>query len=132
MRYGTLWQELKEKRPDVRIEKRISRFPQQDPAKLGECMSEYQMSIEQIISEVKKICEQAGVEHLYLFGSYAVGDAAEISDIDFYVKGAPDMRSIRERTDRIPTLKTIDFFDYDACKNPNLREDMELYGKEIY
>lgn len=95
-------------------------------------MSPYQMTIEEIVAEVRDICEQQGVEHLYLFGSYAAGNPTDSSDVDFYVKGAGNMELLREKTEKIPTLKTIDLFDYDRCRNPYLKKDMDLYGKEIY
>lgn len=98
-------------------------------------MSRYQMTTEQIISKVTDICRRYNVDHLYLFGSYAAGNPTPTSDIDFYIKGIGDpsaLRGIREETEKIPTLKTIDIFDYDNCRNRYLKEDMDLYGKEIY
>ncbi len=98
-------------------------------------MSPYQMTTEQIISQVTEICRRCNAGHLYLFGSYAVGSQTPTSDMDFYVKGIKnpdDLSRIREETEKIPTLKTIDIFDYDRCRNQYLKEDMDLYGKEIY
>jgi predicted nucleotidyltransferase len=90
------------------------------------------MTLNEIIEQVKEICISAGVAHLSLFGSYAAGNPTKYSDIDFFVKGCPDIDKIREQTEMIPTLKTIDLFDYDRCTSQDLREDMDKYGKEIY
>lgn len=90
------------------------------------------MTIEEIIEQVKNICLENDVEHLYLFGSYAKGTAQPNSDIDFILKGVKDIDSITLRTNEIETLKRIDLFDYDNIKNPILKESMDKYGKIIY
>lgn len=90
------------------------------------------MSIEEIICQVTAICQKYGVKHLALFGSYAAGNARTDSDIDFVIRGGTDFEKMQEEIERIPTLKKIDLFAYDRIKNQALREDMDLYGKEIY
>ena len=90
------------------------------------------MSVEDIIENVKTICIENGVKQLYLFGSYAKGNAHEKSDVDFVLKGVKDINLIAEKTDNIETLKRIDLFDYDNIKNPVLKEAMDKYGKIIY
>jgi len=45
-------------------------------------------TIKEIADIVKPIAEQYGVEKMYLFGSYARGEATEESDVDFYVEFA--------------------------------------------
>jgi predicted nucleotidyltransferase len=42
-------------------------------------------TIEQIQTIVEPIARKYGVEHVYLFGSYARGDATENSDVDFRI-----------------------------------------------
>ncbi len=90
------------------------------------------LSIKEILDKVKNICLKYQVEHLYLFGSYATGTATKTSDIDLIVMGGTDIEALREEIDRIPTLKKIDIFEYERCKNQYLREDMEKYGCKIY
>ncbi len=90
------------------------------------------LSLEEILKQITDICIRHGVEHLYLFGSYATDTAVPGSDIDIIIRGGRDISGLREETDRIPTLKKIDIFDYDHCANPHLKEDMDLYGKKIY
>ena len=37
-----------------------------------------------------------------------------------------------EEVQNIPTLRKIDIFNYDEVCSPELREDMDKYGKQIY
>ncbi len=41
---------------------------------------------DEIADKVRPIAEAYGIDKVYLFGSYARGDATEASDIDFYVE----------------------------------------------
>ena len=90
------------------------------------------MTLEEILRQVEEICRKYDVEHLYLFGSYAKGTAMPYSDIDVIIKGGRDIWKLKEEIDNIPTLKKIDVFEYDACRNPYLKEDMDTYGRKIY
>ena len=90
------------------------------------------LSPEEIISRVAAICRKYEVQHLYLFGSYAEGKARPDSDLDFVVKGGISYEEMQEEIDAIPTLKKIDLFRYDHIRNAALKEDMDLYGKEVY
>ena len=90
------------------------------------------MTFENIMSEVEKICRANNVKHLYLFGSYAKGNNRKGSDIDIVVKGVDDIIKLKEDIDNIKTLETIDVFDYEMCKSPYLREDIDKYAKVIY
>ncbi len=90
------------------------------------------LSMEEILLKVQALCRKHQVEHLYLFGSRADGTARETSDIDIIIKGGTDIMGLKEEIDRIPTLKKIDIFEYDHCKNAYLKEDMDRYGLKIY
>lgn len=92
----------------------------------------HNMTVNEIIEEVVRICKKNEVEHLSLFGSYARGTQTEKSDIDFVVYGVKDIETLREEIDEIMTLKKIDVFDYDEVCNQFLREDMDEYGRKIY
>lgn len=90
------------------------------------------MTFDEIVKDVVRVCKKNNVEHLSLFGSYARGTQTERSDIDFIVYGVKDIETLREEIDEIMTLKKIDIFDYDEVCNQYLREDMDEYGRKIY
>lgn len=90
------------------------------------------MTVDEIIKNVKAICEKNRVSHLYLFGSYAKGTAHDKSDVDFIVKGVRDIEKLQNEVNNILTLKRIDLFDYDNIQNSILKESMDKYGKLIY
>ena len=90
------------------------------------------MTLDEILEEAEKICREENVESLYLFGSYAKGNATDTSDVDLFVKGAKNMAILRDKLENIRTLKKIDLVDYDNCRNESLKEAMDRYGKKIY
>lgn len=90
------------------------------------------MSLDEILTWIEALCKEFDVEHLYLFGSYATGTATDTSDIDIVIKVGKNVRELKCRIEQIKTLKKIDVFEYDKCKNQYLREDMDCYGKQIY
>ena len=90
------------------------------------------MDIQDILEEITRICKKNGVKELYLFGSYANNTATETSDIDIIVKGTEHFAALKEELDDIRTLKKIDVFDYDNCRNTELKGAMQRYGRKIY
>jgi len=90
------------------------------------------LTVDDILNQIQKICLKHGVRHLYLFGSYATGTQTETSDIDVVVKGVPDFDELNEDIQNIPTLKTIDVFEYEKCLNPYLRDEINRYARQIY
>jgi len=90
------------------------------------------MPIEEIIRRVTDLARKYHVQRLDLFGSFAVGNATERSDIDFVVRGCSDIVAFEEEVDEIPTLRKIDIFNYDEVCSELLREDMDKYGKQIF
>lgn len=90
------------------------------------------MEIKEILDEVEVICRKNHVREVFLFGSYATGTQTDTSDIDIIVKGVEDIESLREEVAEIKTLKKIDIFDFDRCRNEHLLEAMDRYGQKIY
>jgi len=90
------------------------------------------MEVQEILSQIQVLCRKYQVEHLYLFGSYATGTATDTSDIDIIIKGGSQIDRLRDEINKIPTLKKIDIFEYDRCRNSYLKEDMDWYGRKIY
>ena len=50
------------------------------------------LTIDEIRAKIRPICEQYKIEKVWLFGSYARGEACEDSDVDLHVKAAEEMR----------------------------------------
>ena len=90
------------------------------------------MTVHEITEPAPITCKENHVEHLALFGSYAKGTATKYSDLDFIIYGPVDMEKLREQIDEIMTLKKIDLFEYDLCRNQYLKEDMDRYARKIY
>lgn len=90
------------------------------------------MEIGEILGEIEAVCRRNHVREVFLFGSYATGTQTDTSDIDIIVKGVEDIESLREEIAEIKTLKRIDIFDYDRCRNGHLLEAMDRYGQKIY
>ena len=44
------------------------------------------LSIDEIREKIRPICEQYKIEKVWLFGSYARGEASEDSDVDLHIK----------------------------------------------
>ena len=55
-------------------------------------MSNTVFTIEKIISLVKPLAEKYQVQQMYLFGSYARGEAGADSDLDFLVYGGENFK----------------------------------------
>ena len=45
------------------------------------------LSIDEIRDKIRPICEKYKVEKVWLFGSYARGEATEESDVDLHIEG---------------------------------------------
>ena len=50
------------------------------------------LTIDEIREKIRPICEQYKIEKVWLFGSYARGEAREDSDVDFYVQSERSVR----------------------------------------
>lgn len=81
------------------------------------------MKREAIIDEVTKIIRQHLSEEykVFIFGSWAKGNAIESSDIDIGILGREKvpwstMTKILEKKDDIPTLRSIDIVDLNAVE----------------
>ena len=55
-------------------------------------MSNHVFALNDIVNLVKPIAKKYGVKEIYLFGSYARGEADEDSDLDFLVFGGENFK----------------------------------------
>ncbi len=58
-------------------------------------MNDHVFTFDNIVSLVKPVAEKYHVQEIYLFGSYARGEARDDSDIDFLVYGGEGFRLTR-------------------------------------
>ena len=84
-----------------------------------------------MIKEVAELCRSFGAKKVILYGSRAMGNARERSDIDIAVSGVEDFELLREKVDDLPTLFTVDLLNLDTCKYQLILEDIRDYGREI-
>ena len=84
-----------------------------------------------MIKEVAELCRSFGAKKVILYGSRAMGNARERSDIDVAVSGVEDFELLREKVDDLPTLFSVDLLNLDTCKYQLILEDNRDYGREI-
>ncbi len=87
-------------------------------------------TINEITEKVRPIAEVYGIDKMYLFGSYARGEATEESDIDFYVEFSKPLglRYCSFVSDIEECLgKSVDIITKDGLYNPaTLQENEKL------
>ena len=89
------------------------------------------MTSDEILNEIRSICESFHVKEAFLFGSRAKGTATARSDFDIAVSGVSSFEVLTEAIDAIPTLYSFDVVNMDTCKNELLLEDIRKYGRKI-
>lgn len=95
------------------------------------------MNKDKIIKEIVKIIkEHLSLDYkILLFGSWAKGNAMDVSDIDIGILGkgkAPWslMVKILEKVENIPTLRKIDIVDLNAVEE-NFKSNVLQYAKPL-
>lgn len=89
------------------------------------------MKVEEVISEVAKLCRNFHAKEVILYGSRAKGTARERSDIDIAVTGVKNFDILEEKIEELPTLYSVDLLNMDTCRNDLLKEDIRQYGRKI-
>ncbi len=89
------------------------------------------MTADEVIKEAAELCRSLGAKKVILYGSRAMGNARERSDIDIAVAGVEDFDLLREKVDDLPTLFTVDLLNLDKCKYKLILEVIRDYGREI-
>lgn len=89
------------------------------------------MTADEVIKEAAELCRSLGAKKVILYGSRAMGNARERSDIDIAVAGVEDFDLLREKVDDLPTLFTVDLLNLDKCKYKLILEAIRDYGREI-
>lgn len=92
---------------------------------------------EKIIEQIIRVASQyPAILKIYLFGSRAIGDALELSDIDLAVH-APDISKrdwlyfCDQLENEVDTLLKIDVIHYDVVSE-KLRQEINQHHKVLY
>ena len=85
-------------------------------------------SLDDIKEMVRPIAEKYGVEAIYLFGSYARGEADEESDLDFLVFGGKDFK-LTLVLDIAEELRIVSKKKVDAFEIREVNTDSEFYRR---
>ncbi len=90
-------------------------------------MNNHVFTLENIISLVKPVAEKYNVQEIYLFGSYARGEAEDSSDLDFLVYGGENFKltmifALAEE------LREVLQKDVDVFEIHELNTDSEFYN----
>ena len=91
-------------------------------------------SIKEISEKISSVAKNYEVEKVYVFGSYARGEATEDSDIDFYVEfsSPPGLRFCSFYSDVEECLeKNVDIITKDALFNPVTMKNNQLFIERI-
>ena len=95
------------------------------------------LSVEEIKSYIMPVIEKYPIEKVILFGSYARGDASEISDIDLIVDSRGRLRNRKifalggELLDVLPVR--VDVYDILEIANPSaMYDNIQKEGVVIY
>ena len=95
------------------------------------------MKVREVIEKIKQILKRDLPEgyRIYLFGSWARGNAEERSDIDIAILGDQELDwktflKIKEKIEDIPTLRKIDVVDLRAVGR-QFREEVLRHGIEL-
>lgn len=90
-------------------------------------MSNHVFTLEDIVNLVKPIAKKYGVKEMYLFGSYARGEADGNSDLDFLVFGGENFKltmifALAEE------LREVLEKDVDVFEISEINEDSDFYN----
>ena len=108
---------------------------------IDELLAEEILPVARSIEGIVRRVLSGGGYRVFLFGSWASGEARDRSDIDIGIEGAApvdaaQMQEIREAVDSLPTLYTVEIVDFGRV-TPRFREaaarhimELEPYGRE--
>ena len=97
------------------------------------------LTIDEIRTKIRPICDAFKVKKLWLFGSYARGEAREDRDVDLHVKAAEEMRflelggfyaDLKEALGKEIDLITRIPEEYKIFKKYVAREEILIYDSE--
>ena len=84
------------------------------------------LTMAEIQARVRPLAEKYGVEAVYVFGSYARGEADETSDVDFLVLGGKRFRRTRIFA-LAEEMRAVLHKDVDVFEISEINEDSDFY-----
>ena len=93
------------------------------------------LSTEDEIKIVSMLSHFSEISQALVFGSRAIGNYKQGSDVDIALKGQlkeNTMPRLRGLLEELPLPYFFDLLDYDATENPALKEHIDQYGKIFY
>ena len=90
-------------------------------------MNHYVFSIDDIVKLVKPVAGKYGVNAIYLFGSYARGEADENSDLDFLVFGGDGFK-LTKIFALAEELREVLKKDVDVFEINEINKDSDFYN----
>lgn len=94
------------------------------------------LSADNIIKINAVFRQYAAIDEVLLFGSRAIGNFRDNSDIDLVIKGKSiDLSTLQEIENKLEELyipNPIDLIVYDSIKNPDLLDHINRVGEPFY
>lgn len=96
---------------------------------------EYGLDLSVLLQLLAELIKYPGIQEILLFGSRAMGNFKNNSDIDLCIKGSltegqlAEIKTVLEEG-KIPYK--VDVILYDAVKDPAILEHIQSFGKKIY
>lgn len=89
---------------------------------------------EETVQQIRSVIEKYSVKSILIFGSRAVGNYKNNSDIDIALCGdleALTVSTIKSELNELSTPFKFDVVHYDSIDNPNLKDHIDRVGKKL-
>lgn len=97
--------------------------------------SSYGLDLASLLYLLEQFLKYPQIEEIILFGSRAMGDFTDASDIDLCIKGSLNETELAEIKTELTEGKIpykVDVLLYGALKDPSLLKHVQSFGKKLY